>query len=85
MRRTTIFLDDRLQRQLKQTARAEGRSVAAVVREALAQYVAAGRRAPETRLPSLTGAYESGVRDTAERHEEILAQLVGKRRGPGAG
>ena len=75
MRRTTVFLDERLQRQVRQPARAAGRSFAAVVREALAQYVA-GRRGPPTRLPSIAGAWESGTPDTAERHEELLARLT---------
>lgn len=75
MRRTTIFLEERLFKRAKQTARAEGRSFAALVREALAQYVAA-RRGPGARLPSITGAYDSGLADTAERAEELLGRLI---------
>lgn len=78
MRRTTIFLDERLLKRAKQTARAEGRSFAALVREALAQYVAA-QRGPGVRLPSITGAYDSGVADTAECAEELLEGLVRER------
>lgn len=76
MRRTMLFLDDRLLKQLKQAARSEGRSFAAVVREALAEYVAR-RRGPGSRLPSIAGAYDSGRSDTAERAEEILPRFIG--------
>jgi len=79
MKRTTIFLDEMLLRRVKRAARAEGRSFAAVVREALTQYVAQG--APRGgRLPSIAGAFDSGFTDTAERAEELLADLA-RRRG----
>ncbi len=80
MRRTTIFLDERLLKRAVQAARAEGRSFAALVREALAQYLS-NRGGNRSRLPSVTGAYASGVADTAERHEELLAQLTGRDSG----
>jgi len=75
MRRTTIFLEERLLKRVKQAARAEGRSFAAVVREALAQYVARAG-GPGSPLPSITGAYDSGRSDTAERAEELLRGLI---------
>jgi Arc/MetJ family transcription regulator len=80
MRRTTIFLDEQLLKRALRAARAEGRSFAALVREALAQYLG-NRGANRCRLPSVTGAYASGVADTAERHEELLAQLIGRGSG----
>jgi len=70
MRRTTVFLDDALLKRLKQAARTEGRSFAAVVREALAHYL--GRSRGASRLPPLAGAFESGHADTAERIDELL-------------
>jgi hypothetical protein len=70
MRRTTIFLDDQLLRRVRQFARREGKSLAAVVRESLAAYVSGGRRG--NRLPSLAGRFASGHRDTSERADELL-------------
>lgn len=71
MKRTTVFLEDSLIRRAMQKARAEGRSFAALVREAVAMYVdvrPAGRRP----LPSFTGKYDSGHTDTSERVDELL-------------
>ena len=46
MKRTTIFLDEPLLRQARQLAQSEGKSFAALVREAVAAYVAGDRAAP---------------------------------------
>jgi metal-responsive CopG/Arc/MetJ family transcriptional regulator len=73
MQRTTVFLPEDLLRQAQRCARRQGKSFAQAVREALAEYVARGRR-PDTSLPSITGAYASGRTDVAERHEELLWQ-----------
>jgi predicted transcriptional regulator len=70
MKRTTIFVPEALERDLQLYARREGKATAAVVREALAAYIASKR--PGTELPSFAGAFDSGRSDTAERHEEIL-------------
>jgi hypothetical protein len=72
MKRTTVFLDEALLRRARQAARREGRSFAQVVREALAQYLAApvGKR----RLPSVAGMFDSGRTDISERAEELLWQ-----------
>jgi hypothetical protein len=69
MRRTTIFLDEKLLRRARQFARREGKSFAAVVRESLAAYVSGPRGTP---LPSLTGRFASGRPDTSERVDELL-------------
>ena len=68
MKRTTIFIDEGIERELRLVARRRGRSVAAVVRDAIAREVAA-----ETR-PSLSfvAKGDSGRRDVAERHEDLL-------------
>lgn len=70
MKRTTVFLDDALLRRVRQTARREGRSFAAVVREALARYLAGpvGKR----KLPSIAGMFDSGHADTSVRVDELL-------------
>lgn len=71
MRRTTVFLDEQLDRDVKSIAEREGRPAASVVREALAEYVARHRR--EAPPLSFVGAGRSGRSDVSERHEEILA------------
>jgi predicted transcriptional regulator len=77
MKRTTIFLDESLERRLKHKARREGKSFAQCVREAVAAYVAAptGKRP----LPSWVGMWDSGYADTSERVDEILSETLGKK------
>jgi hypothetical protein len=70
MKRTTIFVPETLERDLQLYARRTGQPAAAVVREAVAEYIA--RRQPATALPSFAGAFSSGYTDTAERHEDLL-------------
>ena len=70
MKRTTIFVSESLERDLQLYAKREGKPAAAVVREAIAEYIADGRG--RTKLPSFTGAFSGPYTDTAERHEELL-------------
>ena len=70
MRRTSLFLDEVLLRQLQRKARGDGVSFAHVVREALAQYVAQPRGAVV--LPSIAGQFASGTTDTSARVDELL-------------
>ena len=70
MKRTTIFVPESLERDLQLYARREQKAVAAVVREALGEYLAARR--PTAALPSFTGIGRSGRREIASRHEELL-------------
>ena len=80
MKRTTIFLDESLERRLKQKARREGKSFAQCVREAVAAYVA--RPASRLRqLPAWVGMFDSGHTDTSERVDEIMAEIWEKK-GP---
>jgi hypothetical protein len=70
MKRTTIFVPESLERELQLYAKRTGKPAAAVVREAIAEYIADdGSRA---KLPSFTGAFDGPFTDTAERHEELL-------------
>lgn len=71
MKRTTVFLDESLLRRAWETARREGKSFAAVVREALAAYVS-GAGGKQGRLPSIVGKYRSAFTDTSERVDELL-------------
>lgn len=71
MRRTTIFIEPDLLRRARRRAQQEGKSFAAVVREALAAYVATPQRGAG-RLPSVAGRFASGTSDTSERVDELL-------------
>ncbi len=70
MKRTTVFLDLALLKRAKQYARAKGKSLAAVVREAVAQYISP--RGAERGVPSLAGRFASGHADTSERVDDLL-------------
>jgi hypothetical protein len=70
MKRTTIFIPEALERDLQLYASRKGKPTAAVVREAVAAYIARPQ-SPAAPL-SFTGAFASGHTDTAERHEELL-------------
>ena len=71
MKRTTVFIDPQLERELQALARRDGRPMAALVREAVAQYVAAARRERTAKL-GFVAAGRSGRADIADRHEELL-------------
>jgi hypothetical protein len=70
MKRTTIFIPEHLERDLQLYAKRTGKPAAAVVREALAVYIAEGRKG--AKLPSFAAAFSGRFTDTAERHEELL-------------
>lgn len=74
MHRTTIFLDEPLLRRLRAAAQREGRSFAALVRDALTAYLDGAR--PATRLPSITGQFAGGRSDTSERLNELLTSAA---------
>ena len=73
MKRTTIFIEPQLERELQALARRSGRPMAAIVREALAQYVAADKERRPVRL-GFVASGRSGRSDIADRHEELLFQ-----------
>jgi metal-responsive CopG/Arc/MetJ family transcriptional regulator len=70
MKRTTIFADDALLKEFKDLSKEENRSVAEMVREAMEQYVR--QRHQKKKKLSFIGIGESGKRDVAEKHEELL-------------
>lgn len=72
MKRTTVFLDSALLKRAKQYARAKGKSLAALVREAVAQYISPP--ASQGGVPSLAGRFDSGHADTSERADDLLWQ-----------
>jgi hypothetical protein len=71
MKRTTVFLEEAIERDLKTIASRKGAPLASVVREALARYVSDESTAGAT-LPTFVGIGASGHTDTAERHDELL-------------
>jgi hypothetical protein len=79
MDKTTLYLDSGDYRRLKAIAASRKQAPAALVREAVAEYVA--RHA--TPRPKSLGAVRSGRGDLSERTDELLAGLGGKvsRRG----
>ena len=70
MKRTTVFLDEPLLRRARQLAQSEGKSFAALVREAVAAYVAGDRAAPG--VPGIAGTFASGAADISERVDDLL-------------
>lgn len=70
MKRTSLFLDERLLRSLGRAAKQRQVSVASLIREAVANYLAGP--VSGGRLPSVAGRFSSGRRDVAERNEELL-------------
>ena len=70
MRRTTIFAEESLLRQVRAAARRRGISAAQFVREALAAYLV--ERGPKTRVPAIAGKYSSGYADTSENVDQLL-------------
>ena len=73
MKRTSLFLDDKIVAQMQRLAKRRGVSFATVVREAMATYVA--RPSPDgisETLPSITGRFASAHGDTASRVDELL-------------
>ena len=69
MQRTTIFLEEQLQREVQRLAERKGISFAAAVREALAAYVTAPA---SVALPAIAGSFSSNHTDTAARADELL-------------
>jgi hypothetical protein len=84
MKRTTVFIDESVDGDLRALARRQQRPVAALVREAVEQYVVAGRQAGPAR-PGFVAIGRSGFRDTAERHEELLFADLAPHGGTAAG
>jgi predicted transcriptional regulator len=73
MKRTTIFIEEGAERELQALARRQGRPVASLVREAVAQYVVKARAEQAPRLRFIA-AGRSGRDDVAGRHEDLLFQ-----------
>jgi plasmid stability protein len=76
VRRLQIYLDEGLDRQLRQRAAAEGRSAAAVIRAALARYLAPGGEPDgDDPIRAVAGSLHGLPADAAVAHDR---QLYGK-------
>lgn len=71
MKRTTMFLDDQAESDLQALAQRQKRPVAALVREAIQQYITEQRSGPATNL-GFIAIGRSGRHDVADRHETML-------------
>lgn len=71
MKRTTIYLEPEIEVLLKLEALRRKQPMAEVIREALRAHFAG--RTPES--PPGMGEFESGHSDTADRAEQVLAEL----------
>lgn len=70
MKRTSLFLDAKLLRDLKRAADRRRVSVASIVREAVARYLA--EPTTGTALPSVAGKFASGKKSTSTRVDDLL-------------
>ena len=74
--KTTVYLDAADYRRLRGLARAQGKTAALLVREAVAQYAAGGAAAVR---PSSIASARSGRSDLSERAEDLLAGMGRKK------
>lgn len=71
MKRTTVFLEEEAERELRLVAERKGVPAASVLREAIDRYLGGERRKTPRPLRFLA-AGRSGTRRTAQRQEDIV-------------
>ena len=71
MKRTTVFLQEEAERELRLVAERKGVPAASVLREAIDRYLGEERRRTP-RLLSFLAAGRSGTRKTAQREEDFV-------------
>lgn len=80
VRRTQIYLDEDLDRELRAVAATEGRSAADLIREAVRRYLAECRgSAPIDPIAAMIGSVEGLPSDAAAEHDR---DLYGSTRSP---
>jgi hypothetical protein len=72
MRRTQIYLDDDVDRELRALARAEGRSAADLIREALRRYLSDRGQATLDPILAMAGTISGLPPDAAAEHDRDL-------------
>ena len=70
MKRTSLFLDAKILRDLKRAADRRQVSVASLVREAVTRYLAEPTGVAP--LPAVTGRFASGKKNTSTRVDDLL-------------
>ena len=78
MKRTTIFIDEEIYYDIKELAEEDQKAISEILREALVRYL---KERKKKKKLSIIGIAESGRRDIAERHEDILWQEAKNRKG----
>lgn len=81
VRRTQIYLDESMDRELRQRAASEGRSAAALIREAVTAYLA--RPDPpdgDDPIRAMAGAFAGMGRDASVEHDRDLYGSKPRRR-----
>lgn len=83
MRRTQIYLDEAVDRQLRELASSEGRSAAALIRDAVERYLS--ERPPPAGDPilSMVGTVDGLPSDAAAAHDRDLYGAASQRRAAG--
>jgi hypothetical protein len=71
MKRTTVFLEEEAERELRLVAERKGVPAASVLREAIDRYLGEERRKTPRPLRFLAAGH-SGTRKTAEREEDLV-------------
>jgi Ribbon-helix-helix protein, copG family len=72
MLRTTVYIDEKTEAELRLLARRQDRTKAELIREALEAYVAKARAKLEVELPPGVGRYASSRDDVSERADVFL-------------
>ena len=81
MRRTQIYLDEELDRNLRAAAAAEGRSAADLIREAVRRYLAArGGADAADPIAAMIGSIDGLPPDSAAEHDRDLYSTARKPR-----
>jgi predicted transcriptional regulator len=82
VKRTQIYLDEDVDARLREQADHEGRSAAAIIRDAVRAYLeaAAGDDRAADPMLAIAGRFTGGPRDAAERHDAYLYGETPRRR-----
>ncbi len=80
MVKTTVYLPESVAHGLRRLAEADGRTAAALIREALERYLEQSRVRADPPLPAGVGGYRSGRSDISERLEDYLSEAVAERK-----
>jgi predicted transcriptional regulator len=72
MLRKQIYLDESLDRRLRKLARAQRRSAASLIRDAVRSYLERHGEASTDPIGEIVGAFEGGPSDAAREHDRYL-------------